>query len=99
LFKTRIDGPDGKNFGRRRRFHNGSLCVCGIEADKAANKCQCGGRNEFNVIDSRNWKRTLAAVPRSAPASTRTRSTWSALNEIAQRENITVHDYVPPSSR
>jgi len=26
------------------------LCVCGIEADKAANKCQCGGRNEFHVI-------------------------------------------------
>jgi hypothetical protein len=26
------------------------LCVCGIEADKAANKCQCGGRNDFHVI-------------------------------------------------
>jgi hypothetical protein len=36
LFKTGIDGPDGENFGRRRRFHSGSLCVCGIEADKAA---------------------------------------------------------------
>jgi hypothetical protein len=38
--------PDGENFGRLRRFHNGSLCVCGIEADKAANKRQWGGRNE-----------------------------------------------------
>src|SRR5215471_3799745 len=32
LFKTWIDGPDGENFGCRRRFHSGPLCVCGIHA-------------------------------------------------------------------
>jgi hypothetical protein len=48
LFKTGIDGPDGENFGRRRRFHSGSLCVCGIEADKAANKCQCAPATAAN---------------------------------------------------
>jgi len=26
------------------------LCVCGIEAEKAADKCQCGGKSEFHVI-------------------------------------------------
>jgi hypothetical protein len=32
LFKTGIDGPDGENFGRRRRFHSGPLCAFGIHA-------------------------------------------------------------------
>src|ERR1700730_6359312 len=50
LFKTGIDGPDGENFGCRCRFHSGPLCVCGIEAEKAADKCQCGSKSEFHVI-------------------------------------------------
>jgi hypothetical protein len=111
LFKAGIDGPDCENFGRRRRFHRGPLRVCGIVADKAADKRQCG-KSEFHVISllchsaARNIHRSgcslrdvqLLATAPSRLAFLRPLPAMLETDELCCRANMPTHVNPPPET-